>query len=54
MVVVEEAGGHVTDAAGKPLDFSLGRTLCGNQGVIATNGAVHAPVIAVREDPTSR
>lgn len=40
-IVVEEAGGRVTDVDGKPLDFSRGRTLAGNRGIVASNGAVH-------------
>jgi 3'(2'), 5'-bisphosphate nucleotidase len=32
VVVVEEAGGAVTDINGKPLDFSVGRTLKENTG----------------------
>ena len=44
--VVTEAGGKVTDIAGKPLDFSLGRTLQANKGVVATNGRLHDEVIA--------
>jgi 3'(2'), 5'-bisphosphate nucleotidase len=38
MICVEEAGGLVTDLYGKLLDFSLGRTLAKNRGVLATNG----------------
>ena len=45
-ICVEEAGGRVTDVTGKPLDFSLGRTLRDNQGVIATSGAIHDEVVA--------
>jgi 3'(2'), 5'-bisphosphate nucleotidase len=45
-VVIEEAGGVVTDVDGRPLDFSRGRGLSGNRGVIATSGAVHAAVLA--------
>jgi len=45
VVIVEEAGGVVTDVDGKPLDFSRGRTLCGNRGVIATNGQLHGSVL---------
>jgi 3'(2'), 5'-bisphosphate nucleotidase len=45
-VVITEAGGTVTDVRGRPLDFSLGRTLRENKGVVATNGRIHAPVIA--------
>ena len=41
MIIVEEAGGRVTDLFGKPLDFSRGRTLDNNQGIVATNGLVH-------------
>lgn len=44
-MIVEEAGGRVTDIAGQPLDFSLGRTLRANKGVIATNGRIHDRVI---------
>lgn len=40
-IVVEEAGGRVTDLDGKPLDFSHGRTLATNRGVLATNGELH-------------
>ena len=46
VIVVEEAGGRVTDLAGKPLDFSLGRRLEANRGIVATNGAVHDAVLA--------
>ena len=50
MAVVQEAGGRVTDVAGRDLDFSLGRTLRSNQGVVVTNGHIHDQVIeAVRE-----
>jgi 3'(2'), 5'-bisphosphate nucleotidase len=43
--VIVEAGGTVTDVTGKPLDFSLGRGLSSNKGVIVTNGALHASVL---------
>jgi len=46
MLVVEEAGGKVTDIYGKPLDFSRGRTLEQNTGVVGTNGPIHDTVIA--------
>lgn len=45
-ICVEEAGGRVTDLAGKPLDFSRGRTLANNRGVLATNGHVHEAFLA--------
>lgn len=44
-LVVTEAGGMVTDIAGRTLDFSLGAKLAHNRGVVATSGAVHAAVI---------
>jgi 3'(2'), 5'-bisphosphate nucleotidase len=48
-ILVEEAGGKVTDLSGKPLDFSQGKTLVKNKGVIATNGKLHEVVMqAVR------
>lgn len=45
-IVVEEAGGRVTDMYGKPLDFSFGTKLLNNQGIIASNGAIHEAVLA--------
>jgi 3'(2'), 5'-bisphosphate nucleotidase len=44
-IVVEEAGGRVTDALGRPLDFSRGRHLEANRGIVATNGAIHDEVL---------
>lgn len=41
MRVVEEAGGTVTDLEGNPLDFTAGRTLANNRGLIASNGRLH-------------
>ena len=46
VAVLEEAGGSVTDVEGKKLDFSLGRGLEANRGVIATNGPCHDQVVA--------
>jgi 3'(2'), 5'-bisphosphate nucleotidase len=45
-IVVEEAGGRVTDIYGQPLDFSFGTQLVNNQGIIASNGAIHQAVLA--------
>lgn len=45
-IVVEEAGGTVTDLDGKPLDFSHGKKLTANRGVLATNGPLHEPALA--------
>lgn len=46
-VIVREAGGQVTDADGKRLDFSRGRTLKENKGVVAAPKAVHEQVLNV-------
>ncbi len=46
VLVVEEAGGTVTDIDGKPLDFSKGSTLKDNRGVVVTNGLLHDNVLA--------
>lgn len=45
MILVEEAGGTVCDATGKPLDFNRGKKLIDNRGVIATNGQFHEMVL---------
>jgi 3'(2'), 5'-bisphosphate nucleotidase len=44
-LVVTEAGGTVTDVAGRPLDFTRGSRLLGNRGVVVSNGHLHALVI---------
>ncbi len=49
-LVVEEAGGKSSDINGNPLDFSRGRFLDQNKGVIATNGILHDKVLeAIRK-----
>jgi 3'(2'), 5'-bisphosphate nucleotidase len=44
-IVVEEAGGRITDLDGKALDFSHGRTLAQNRGIVATNGHLHEELL---------
>ena len=41
VIVVQEAGGRVSDFSGNPLNFSLGRKLSENTGILASNGALH-------------
>lgn len=48
-LVIEEAGGRVTDLSGKPFDFSTGRELIHNRGVLASNGVLHAAALGVLE-----
>lgn len=50
VIILDEAGGKATDMHGKPLDFSSGRKLFNNSGVIATNGILHDQVLeAIRQ-----
>ena len=44
-LIVREAGGQVTDANGKQLDYGVGRTLAQNVGVVAAPKTVHAEVL---------
>ena len=46
VLVIEEAGGRVSDLDGEPLDFSAGRYLARSHGIIATNGGLHNQVLA--------
>ena len=50
-LIVEEAGGRVTDVHGRPLDFSAGRVLGNSGGIVVTNGVIHDAVLeAVRAE----
>lgn len=40
-IICEEAGGKITDLDGNLLDFTQGRTLSNNRGILATNGYLH-------------
>ncbi len=44
-IILEEAGGRVTDFAGQPIDFSVGKYLLNNRGIVATNGHLHRKVL---------
>ncbi len=45
VVVVQCAGGQVTDLDGEPLDFSRGHRLIENRGVVVTSGGIHECVL---------
>lgn len=45
-LVVQEAGGRVTDLFGNPLDWTKGRKLEANRGIVASNGHVHEAILA--------
>lgn len=44
-LIVREAGGQVSDIHGQRLDFSMGRTLAVNKGVVASPKVIHDQVI---------
>jgi len=52
-LLVEEAGGRVSDLDGRPLDFSAGQTLCHNRGVLASHGPHHDQLLAALGRVTS-
>lgn len=53
-LIVREAGGEVTDVEGKRLDFSYGRTLKENKGVVAAPKDVHKAVIEAVQSVLSK
>lgn len=49
-IVIEEAGGRVSDLDGRPLELAAGRYLTRSRGIVATNGLLHDDVLrACRE-----
>jgi 3'(2'), 5'-bisphosphate nucleotidase len=46
-LIVEEAGGVVTDILGNKLDFSAGKTLANNRGVFASVPSIHDHVVGI-------
>jgi 3'(2'), 5'-bisphosphate nucleotidase len=46
-LLIEEAGGRVTDLTGRPLDFASGRRLSRNAGLLASNGVLHPATLEV-------
>jgi 3'(2'), 5'-bisphosphate nucleotidase len=45
-LIVSEAGGRVSDIDGRPLDFTTGRRLTANRGIVATAAPIHEDVLA--------
>jgi 3'(2'), 5'-bisphosphate nucleotidase len=45
-LVIEEAGGRVSDLEGRPLDVSQGQYLARSRGIVATNGHLHDRVLS--------
>jgi 3'(2'), 5'-bisphosphate nucleotidase len=46
-LIVEEAGGRITDLGGKTLDFGLGRGLVANVGLLVSNGPLHDTILDI-------
>lgn len=44
-IVVEEAGGKVTDMYGKELDFATASKMNDNRGIVVSNGTIHDAVL---------
>lgn len=44
-LILEEAGGRISDLHGRALDFTAGRTLSRNRGILASNGVLHSPAL---------
>lgn len=49
-IVVEEAGGVVSDVDGRALDWGCGRRLERNRGIIAAPATIHADVVAAARE----
>mmetsp|Transcript_51874 Transcript_51874/g.103231 ORF Transcript_51874/g.103231 Transcript_51874/m.103231 type:complete len:90 (+) Transcript_51874:183-452(+) len=46
VIIIEEAGGKVSDLRGRPLDFSRGAKLSESvRGIVASNGVVHEALL---------
>ena len=54
VLIVQEAGGRVTDIAGHPLDFSQGFEMRKNRGVVVTNGLLHDSVLSAIQSVVSK
>lgn len=50
ILIVQEAGGTVTDIHGKAPEFHHGATLANNQGMVVTNGRFHDGVVGAVKD----
>lgn len=49
-ILIEEAGGKVTDALGRVIDFSQGKKLLANRGLVVTSGVLHDRLIDILSD----
>jgi 3'(2'), 5'-bisphosphate nucleotidase len=49
-LILDEAGGRISDLHGKPLDFTAGRELLQNRGVLASNSRLHQTALQALQD----
>ncbi len=49
-IIVEEAGGSVSDIFGRPLDFSAGKTLANNTGILVSIPSIHNRILEIIEN----
>jgi len=49
-LVVQEAGGKITDMNGNELDFTCGETLANNPGLVISNGYIHSLALTVLKE----
>ena len=49
-LVVEEAGGKITDMQGHPLNFTRGETIADNPGLVITNGRYHDAALKILQE----
>ncbi|AFY82393.1 3'(2'),5'-bisphosphate nucleotidase [Oscillatoria acuminata] len=49
-IVVEEAGGRVTDMHGNSLPFGMGKKMVNNQGIVVSNGTIHDTVLKALQE----
>jgi 3'(2'), 5'-bisphosphate nucleotidase len=48
-LILEESGGRITDLHGNPLDFTTGRQLSNNRGILGSNGLLHNQALQALE-----
>ncbi|CAK0782351.1 hypothetical protein CVIRNUC_005644 [Coccomyxa viridis] len=53
-LIVEEAGGKISDASGAPLDFGKGRWLDLNRGIVSATPAVHNALLKAIQEVDSQ
>ncbi|MCK4762101.1 MAG: 3'(2'),5'-bisphosphate nucleotidase [Candidatus Aminicenantes bacterium] len=53
-IIVEEAGGEVSDIYGRELDFSTGKTLANNTGIFVSIPSVHKKILEIIENLAPR